>query len=310
MLKKSAILIAVLVISVATSLAISLQASGQNYNIPDWVKNNAKWWSEGQIGDSDFISAIKYLIENDILVIEQSDDESSDELTKQAEELVYYRMFNLYNYKDGQTYKQWITFPALNYFQYRDEPSWHVPAIADDETTQDYFSYGMGTWQDVEIIADELRKISGNDDELFANLVMQMVHQFKYEPTLYTKTPVEVFVEGSGDCDTLAVFAATVMYAGGLEVAVLDALVPSSPESKVLDGGHALVGVAIEVDDWEDSWYIELDDGKTYFLAEATWPDEGLFYDPWEYVDGGYGSVGDNPWGENIEILAGILPSA
>jgi hypothetical protein len=70
-LKKSAILIAVIVISVTTSLTISLQASAQNYNIPDWIKNNAKWWSEGQIGDSEFVSAIKYLIENDIMTIQQ-----------------------------------------------------------------------------------------------------------------------------------------------------------------------------------------------------------------------------------------------
>ena len=57
---------------IATSLIVSLQASGQNYNIPTWIKNNAKWWSEGQIGDSDFISGIKYLIENDVMVIEQN----------------------------------------------------------------------------------------------------------------------------------------------------------------------------------------------------------------------------------------------
>jgi len=74
-LKKSAILIAVIVISVATSLTISLQASGQNNNIPSWIKSNAKWWSEGQIGDSDFISGIKYLIENNIMVIQQDNAE-------------------------------------------------------------------------------------------------------------------------------------------------------------------------------------------------------------------------------------------
>ena len=55
------------------SLTVSLQASGQNYNIPNWIKNNAKWWSEGQIGDSDFVSGIKYLIEKDIMVIEQNE---------------------------------------------------------------------------------------------------------------------------------------------------------------------------------------------------------------------------------------------
>ena len=37
--------------------------------VPDWIKNNAKWWSEGQIGDSDFTSGIQYMIKEDIMVI-------------------------------------------------------------------------------------------------------------------------------------------------------------------------------------------------------------------------------------------------
>ena len=69
-MRRTAILTAVIVGIIATSLTVSLQASGQNYNIPNWIKNNAKWWSEGQIGDSDFVSGIKYLIENDIMKIE------------------------------------------------------------------------------------------------------------------------------------------------------------------------------------------------------------------------------------------------
>jgi len=39
-------------------------------SIPTWVKNNAGWWGEGSIADSDFITGIKYLIENRIIDIE------------------------------------------------------------------------------------------------------------------------------------------------------------------------------------------------------------------------------------------------
>lgn len=35
--------------------------------IPLWVKNSAKWWSEGQIGDSDFVKGIQYLIDKQII---------------------------------------------------------------------------------------------------------------------------------------------------------------------------------------------------------------------------------------------------
>ena len=38
-------------------------------DIPDWVRNNAGWWAEGQIGDSDFVAGIQYLIENGIISI-------------------------------------------------------------------------------------------------------------------------------------------------------------------------------------------------------------------------------------------------
>jgi len=35
--------------------------------IPDWIKSNAKWWSEGSISDSDFIKGIQYLVEKGII---------------------------------------------------------------------------------------------------------------------------------------------------------------------------------------------------------------------------------------------------
>jgi Raf kinase inhibitor-like YbhB/YbcL family protein len=37
--------------------------------IPPWVKNTAKWWSEGQIGDSDFLKGIRYLIQQGIMQV-------------------------------------------------------------------------------------------------------------------------------------------------------------------------------------------------------------------------------------------------
>jgi len=37
--------------------------------IPDWVRNNAKWWSEGSIGDKDFASGIQYMIKIGIISV-------------------------------------------------------------------------------------------------------------------------------------------------------------------------------------------------------------------------------------------------
>ena len=40
--------------------------------VPEWIKNTAGWWSQGEIDDQSFISGIEYLIANDILVVEQT----------------------------------------------------------------------------------------------------------------------------------------------------------------------------------------------------------------------------------------------
>ncbi|MBI2643372.1 MAG: matrixin family metalloprotease, partial [Nitrosarchaeum sp.] len=37
--------------------------------IPEWVKPTAKWWAEGQIKDSEFVSALLFMIENKIIQI-------------------------------------------------------------------------------------------------------------------------------------------------------------------------------------------------------------------------------------------------
>ncbi|HXV66199.1 MAG TPA: type VI secretion system tube protein TssD [Nitrosopumilaceae archaeon] len=37
--------------------------------VPSWIKNNAKWWSEKQIGDSDFIGGIQFMIQEKIILV-------------------------------------------------------------------------------------------------------------------------------------------------------------------------------------------------------------------------------------------------
>ena len=38
-------------------------------NVPDWVRNNAGWWADGLISDNDFVSGIKYLVEQGIIKV-------------------------------------------------------------------------------------------------------------------------------------------------------------------------------------------------------------------------------------------------
>ena len=37
--------------------------------VPDWIKNNAGWWADGQIDDGSFVSGLQWLISNGIMKI-------------------------------------------------------------------------------------------------------------------------------------------------------------------------------------------------------------------------------------------------
>ena len=56
-------------ISLIGFLGFSITASAADSVIPEWIKNNAKWWSEGSISEADYITSLEYLITNGIIQI-------------------------------------------------------------------------------------------------------------------------------------------------------------------------------------------------------------------------------------------------
>jgi len=66
--------------------------------VPEWIKNNAGWWKEGLIGDSEFISGIEFMIKNEFIsspnisIIDggapQETKDKSQETAEPEEELV------------------------------------------------------------------------------------------------------------------------------------------------------------------------------------------------------------------------------
>ena len=48
------------------------------YFIPNWVKNNAGWWADGQIPDSAFVQGIQFLIKEGIIVVPATENETQD----------------------------------------------------------------------------------------------------------------------------------------------------------------------------------------------------------------------------------------
>ena len=38
-------------------------------DIPDWIRNNAHWWSQDLISDTEFVNSLKFLIQEGIIII-------------------------------------------------------------------------------------------------------------------------------------------------------------------------------------------------------------------------------------------------
>jgi len=73
MLRKGHILV-ILVIAISFVTVLSIEAQ-QDFNIPQWVKNNALWWGQGDISDADFISGMKFLIDQKVLQVSTTEDD-------------------------------------------------------------------------------------------------------------------------------------------------------------------------------------------------------------------------------------------
>ena len=77
--------------SISLFFSLIENVSAQEQILPSWLKTTAVWWGENKISDNDFVSALKYLVENKLLVIPESEiskplcgpglvlDESTDE---------------------------------------------------------------------------------------------------------------------------------------------------------------------------------------------------------------------------------------
>jgi len=66
----------------SNSNSFSVIVNYTDYSVPDWVKNVAGFWNQGNINDESFLEGISYLIQNDIIVV------PATETTTQAESTV------------------------------------------------------------------------------------------------------------------------------------------------------------------------------------------------------------------------------
>ena len=52
-----------------------LYTSASAESIPPWIKNTALWYGEDKISETEFLNAIKFLLENDLIVLDERKNE-------------------------------------------------------------------------------------------------------------------------------------------------------------------------------------------------------------------------------------------
>lgn len=72
-MKNSILKITIIAISIVTLVSFSTDFANAE-NVPNWIKNNALWYGQGEITETEFLNSIKFLIENDILVLDNDND--------------------------------------------------------------------------------------------------------------------------------------------------------------------------------------------------------------------------------------------
>jgi len=77
---------------------LKLIQNDDSSKLPYWVKNNAKWWSEGSISNSDFLEGIKYMIKEDIVKISDVSPKSG---SATADDIPYWIKKNAGWWADG-----------------------------------------------------------------------------------------------------------------------------------------------------------------------------------------------------------------
>ena len=53
--------------------SMMLYPSASAESLPQWIKNTALWYGEGSISETEFLNAIKFLVENDLIELDQGE---------------------------------------------------------------------------------------------------------------------------------------------------------------------------------------------------------------------------------------------
>lgn len=128
--------------------SISYAQPAQKQMVPEWIRNNAAWWSDNQIGDTDFLKGIEYLIENNIIVIlNLPEPKPIPSFVDQQEDPYHY----IQRYTNEPSYKDWFD---RNYPDYTIYEAVGLPDPG-TETIPDWIRNNAQWWSDGLISDDE-----------------------------------------------------------------------------------------------------------------------------------------------------------
>jgi len=94
---KPVIIIAIAIVS-GIVIGLSLDVSAEEGLIPSWIKSTASFWVDDQITDSEFLSALQFLVKEGILIIPGEEKQSQVTGESTVEELKDQAVS--WNYKD------------------------------------------------------------------------------------------------------------------------------------------------------------------------------------------------------------------
>ena len=87
--------------------------SSDSQGIPDWIKNNAGWWADGQIDDNTFVQGIQFLIKAGIIVVNDNWKNYSNSETYVGISLSRCDSLHVHCSDDSPQSKQTNRFPLL-----------------------------------------------------------------------------------------------------------------------------------------------------------------------------------------------------
>ncbi|MEM3769884.1 MAG: Ig-like domain-containing protein [Candidatus Bathyarchaeia archaeon] len=206
----------------------------------------------------------------------------------------YTRAYNLLDSPDGaKQYKLNVVITQSLYEYYVEQ---NHKQVSEADFPKFVIPYAL------EPIAEKLWEIYQGNYENFANGVLMIVHQIPYEVAVPAKYPVETIVENKGDCDLLSYVAASIMKAGGLDVALL----------YYEDKTHMNVGVSLPNSPSyvrAQAYYVEYNSVR-YYIAECT---GGNWRTGWRVGECPSDLIGENPMVvalENCEQWSGQVAAS